>query len=352
MKTKILAKVLAALLVAANLLCVTACKDTSWVVKSGDSTISAGVYLGYLVDAYYSAAYLVEDQQTDMFKQEIDGVKADEYIKNTALNSCKNYIVTERLFNEYKLTLSDEKNKELSKELENVWANVSSIYEENGCGKQSLLKIITAEEKYNAVFEHYYGKDGKEPLSEKEKIEYFEKNYAKIKYIEVNYSNHYDGVTTASTATDKQKQELKALAEKYLERLNNGESIDKLIAEEKAFSTDEEKGDEATEIKEVDPTFVEKDTSDDPDAFNKKIFDTKFNTPTLAENDTYGYYIFVRYETDSSSKDYTDRASSILSSMKSEEFDKIIEKEIKNVKVTENKAAINRFKPQNIVIAQ
>ncbi len=348
-KTKMLSKIVAALLVVANLFALTSCADTSWALKAGDDTIPAGVYLGYLVDAYYTAAYSVEDTSKDIFKQEIDGVKTADYIKKTALESCKRYLAIEKLFNEYKLSFTPEEEKEFASETESIWGQISAMYEENGCGKNSFSKILLAEDKYQKVFEYYYSAEGKEPLPSAERKEYFEKNYAKIKYIAVSYANHFSNVQTSASASDKQKTELKAMADKYLERLKNGESIDKLIAEEEAFSKDEEKGDETTEVKEVEYTFIEKDTSDDPAAFNKAVFASKYNEPAVTENDTYGYYVYVRYELDAE-KEYVEYDADILDSMKGDAFEKIVNKTIEQIKVTENAPAIKRYKPQNIVL--
>ena len=63
---KTILKFFATLLVVANLFALTSCANTSWVAKAGDDTVPAGVYLNYLIDAYYSAAYSVENQQIDM----------------------------------------------------------------------------------------------------------------------------------------------------------------------------------------------------------------------------------------------------------------------------------------------
>ena len=346
-KFSILTKAVAGILAAATVLCFTSCKDTSWVISAGKDTIPAGVYLGYLVDSYYMAAQQVTDTTTDLFDQKIGDVKAADYIKASAVASCKNYIAVNRLFDEYKLSFTDEEMEEIKTTIDSTWSSVSTLYEENGCGKASFEKIMMVDEKYNKIFEYYYSENGKEPLSEKDRKDFFTKNYAKIKYINVLYSSHYEDVSTSSDASDKQKTEIKELAEKYLKRLQDGESIDKLIDEE-AHAAGEEHDHEEGEEAESEATFVQKDTSDEPDDFNKKLFETKVNTPTMTENSTYGYYVFVRYDIDASGKDYTDRVSTVLSAMKSEGFSEIIEKAASDLKVTENSAAIKRFKPQNI----
>ncbi|MBE6789344.1 MAG: hypothetical protein E7539_06750 [Ruminococcaceae bacterium] len=357
-KFSFLSKILAAALSVMMVLCTTSCSDTTWVFSAGDDTVSSGVYLGYLVDSYYVAANSVTNMQVDLFSQKIGDVKVADYIKDAALQSSKKHIVINRLFDEYKLSFTDDEAKEFEDNFASIWQNVSSLYEENGCGKNSLRQImLTDDNKYQKIFEYYYSEDGKDPVSESDRKEYFNKNYAKIKYISVNYSNHFSGVDTASDATDAQKKELEKIANDYLEQLKKGENIDKLInaensaaeklnADEDETKTEDEDKDEADE--KVNYTFLEKDTSDDPADFNKEIFAAKTGVPTKIANSSYGYYVFIRYETDADGEDYTERAEGVLSSMKSEAFAEIIEKEVKNIKVTQNTAAVKRYKPQNI----
>ncbi len=350
-KFSFLTKSIAGVLAAATILCFTSCNDTSWVVSAGEDTVPAGVYLGYLVDSYYLAAQQATDTTKDLFDQKIGEIDADDYIKAAALESCKQYIAVTRLFDEYKLSFTDKELEEINSNIASTWGNVSSLYEDNGCGKASFEKIMMVDEKYQKIFEYYYGEDGKEPVSEKERKDYLVKNYAKVKFIDVSYANHFDKVETSSSASDAQKKELKELADKYLKRLQDGESIDKLIDEEAHAAGEEHDHKEGEKVKEVEASFVKKDTSDEPSDFNKKLFETKVNTPTIIENSTYGYYVLVRYDIDASGKDYTDRAESVLSAMKSEDFTKIIEKAASDLKVTKNSSAVKRYKPQNIVFS-
>ena len=70
--SKLLTKISALLLVGAILLGFSSCANTSYAAKSGDDTVSAGVYLGILINSYYTAASNVEDQQKDLFSQKIE----------------------------------------------------------------------------------------------------------------------------------------------------------------------------------------------------------------------------------------------------------------------------------------
>lgn len=357
---KLLKKIICLALACATILSFTACSDTSWVFTSGDKTVSAGVYLGYLLDSYYTAANSVTDQQKDIFDQKIGELDADAYMKKTAKDSSAKYVTIANLFEEYKLSFTDKELEEINTNIESVWASAGAIYEENGCGKKSFTEIMMSDEKSQKIFEYYYSENGKSPVSEKERKDYFKNNYAKIKYVAVNYSNHFSGVSTASKATDAQKTELKKIAEDYLKRLKNGESIDKIAADEAVAKHVTEAGkdhasdhnhDSITKDTKVDDTFLLKDTSDSADKFNKEVFKAEYNKPSMADNDTYGYYIFVRYTIDENGKDYTDRVDGVLSNMKSKDFEAILNKQVAKTKLTANNAAIKRFKPQNVIFS-
>lgn len=341
----VLKKSLAALTAAVLLCCCTACKDTSWVLRAGNDTISAGVYLGYMIESYYAAATSVSDKSADLFSQKIDGVAAADYIRKQTLDEAKQHLAADRLFAEYELSLSDEDKAAVQSSLDSVWSSISKLYEQNGCGKTSYLGILTAGKRRNNVFAYYYGKDGKEPVAESDLKAFFADNYAKYKVIDLQYSAHYSGVNTATDASSEQKTRLKELAESYVKRLKEGADIDRLIAEEKAFGNSDKT---AAEVKEVDPSFIQKDTSDSPNAVNAAIFAAENGVPTLIENSAYGYYVIVRYPLDRDGKDFTDRASSILSAMKNSDFEKVLLKTAEEMKITENNQALRRYKPQKI----
>lgn len=347
--SKLLTKISALLLTVAVLLGFSSCADTSYAAKSGDDTVSAGVYLGILINSYYTAASNVEDTETDLFSQKIDGVAADEYIKNLAEAGCKEIIAVDRLFDEYKLSFTDEEMEEFNSSINQIWPSIEAAYIENGCGKESFKKINLMEEKKNKIFEYYYSKDGKEPVSEDTLKKEFKETCTKIKFIAVDYQTHFD-VETADKATDEQKTELKAAADKYVQRLKNGEDIHKLIAEEEALGKDDDDN-STTAVEEVDYTFIQKDTSDSPSQINADIFKAAVGVPTVIENSTTGYYVIVREDVDENSEEYDDHKFSVLSSLKGDEFDEVMVKAASEVKITMNSAAVKRFKPQNITLS-
>lgn len=346
-KFSIVSKILAVALMVASLLSLASCSDTTWAYKKGDKSITSGMYIGYLIDAYYEATEKAENQQLDVFDQKIEKMEADEYIKKAALNMVKQYFAVEELFNEYKLEFTTAEKDAVKASVDSMWGSIGSFYEENGCGKQSFAAIMENDKKKEKIFEYYYSDKGVSPLPEADRKDFFVKNFAKVKFVSLSYYSRY-GFTTSADATDAQKNELKKAAEEYLERLNKGEDINKLIAEEKTKAKGYEQTEEAVKVEDVAPTFYTKDTAETPDAVNAAIFKASFNTPTLIENSTQGYYVLIRYDLDPASKDYTERATSVLSTMKKDEFDGILEKKVKDVKVDTNDASIKRYKPQNI----
>lgn len=93
---KMAKRMVTALLALVMALSLASCSDTSWVVKSGDETISAGVYLSYLFDAYYGQAYTYAYTGQDpsaVFDKQIEEKDAAQWMKDTAMESLKKNIV-------------------------------------------------------------------------------------------------------------------------------------------------------------------------------------------------------------------------------------------------------------------
>ena len=96
------------------------------MVKSGDETISAGVYLSYLFDAYYGQAYTYAYTGQDpsaVFDKQIEEKDAAQWMKDTAMESLKKNIVYRNYMEELGLSFTDE-------EIENANKQADSMYDQ------------------------------------------------------------------------------------------------------------------------------------------------------------------------------------------------------------------------------
>ena len=113
----------------------------------------------------------------------------EEYFTEIINQRIMNYLIAQSIFREQKLTLSSDEKKaikndikekieyygsrgELNEELKNLMLNIDS-----------LETIYTWEKRHDAVYDYFYGKNGTETVSDSQIIDYYEKNYSRIKYI-------------------------------------------------------------------------------------------------------------------------------------------------------------------------
>ena len=172
----------------------------------------------------------------------------EEYFTEIINQRIMNYLIAQSIFREQKLTLSSDEKKaikndikekieyygsrgELNEELKNLMLNIDS-----------LETIYTWEKRHDAVYDYFYGKNGTETVSDSQIIDYYEKNYSRIKYIvfyttkiktddKGNYVYDSDGQLVTEEMTE---EELAATKKKILEcneKLNNGASFDDMIKE-------------------------------------------------------------------------------------------------------------------------
>ncbi|MEG0457193.1 MAG: hypothetical protein RR549_03585, partial [Oscillospiraceae bacterium] len=131
--------------------------DTNeWAVEINGEKISSGVYLGYLVNAYSAATTELSSKEgyteNKIFEMTIEEKSVEQWIKDKALESCKLYVATNKMFDEYKCEINSELKATINKAVETQWETSSQYYETNGCSKSSYKKMIEASYKQNVLF--------------------------------------------------------------------------------------------------------------------------------------------------------------------------------------------------------
>ena len=215
-------RLFAGLLTAALLFSVTGCSgDTTWVLKTENDTVPAGVYLSYLKDAYEQAQNQVDDTE-DIWSQKIDDVPVEQWIINKATKTTKQYIAVNIMFDELGMTMGTEGDNIVKNNADTYWAQYQADYEQNGISYSSVVKLAESDYKTQKIFEYFYETDGEEPVSEDTIKEYFYDNYAKVKYVAIN---KYD----VKTGEKKDEDALKKTVDSYVTEINKGTDIDTII---------------------------------------------------------------------------------------------------------------------------
>ena len=355
---KLFKKIIAIVLCVLMTVSVTACGgDTSWIMKTENTEITAGHYMFYLINAYGSASYLVEDAEKSILSQKIDGMKAADWIQETALETAKFAMVIKEMFEKEGLELSAE-NQEYVNQLANYyWAYYgSTIYYPNGVSYETLVKTMGYEVMLSELFAHLYGEGGSREISQEDVKKGLAENYAKIKEIGISLVG-----MSGEMRSEEVQADLKTKAEDYKKRIEAGEKIEDLIKEHYNVELElavEETGSTAEEI--TGGTTVD---DIDTEAVVVSSNNTNYSTNEIEkilklENGEVEVLVEEEYirvvqkmdilEDDTYLKEYDMSVRTIL---KSDEFTEEIQKLASELDVEINEAGLKKYKPSKVKLS-
>ena len=371
----------AAAAVLCGALAVTACScgaNTTTALTIDGTEIPAGVYICYQMDALSEAQSVLAEEQPDLDmtaegfdfkKQTIGGVAAEEWVKNKTVELCRTYVASNRMFDEYGLSLTAEQKAELSSYVKSTWDEenmyaqyiygfdtLGEYYETLGVGEKSFEAIQTVFTKQEALFNHIYGEGGELEVSAAELEAKVLSDYALV------YSFQVDPAY--------------GKAQDYVDKLNSGtafpevkQSYDQAVAvaeAEEAKKEAEEAGEEydgtlpedvvvAAEDAEILKSVINvKDTTPSEsyvaDVFamangeNKLITVSKESTAVDGTTSTaVSYYVVQKLDIAADADIMASYKDSVLYDMKNGELEETLKAKGAAYAVTENAAAIKLY---------
>ena len=183
-------KLLSLVLVLVMVLSLTAChKKDEVAISLGEHKITAAVYLTALISAEQearniayenaSATNVTLSKDEDYYKQTIDGKDFVTYVKDTAIELCKQYLALDKLLAEGKYKLSEEVKKEADEMASYYWNSygLSQLYGANSISyntyKQTVLYSMMADEYFMSI----YGEGGSKEVSKEDIKKSLNDNY-------------------------------------------------------------------------------------------------------------------------------------------------------------------------------
>ena len=195
---KTLKKALALLLAVVFVLSMAACHPKDEVaVSAGDYKVTSAMYSYYLTMADLEAKNLIstsEDYDTtakgfSFYKQKIDNIPFEDYVKDKAMENCLRYIALEKLCAEAELKVSDDDKKGMESTADYYWNySYGPILIENGVSFETYKKIFMNDALYSEYFEHLYGKDGEKAVDADSIKKALGENYSAVYMITHDYS--------------------------------------------------------------------------------------------------------------------------------------------------------------------
>jgi len=248
---KHLIRPLAVLLAAAGLSAsLTGCGAKSTTVMSyKDSEINANLY-SYWLSTYKTEFlnYYEDAADEDAFWSDtlnINGQEqtVEEYAMNMINNRIKYTLVGIQLFREYGLKISGDTTQAIEDDINEKIdfygsrADMNTALSAIGLNVDLLKDVYIAEEKLLAVYEHLYGDNGVEQLSEADIDAYYRSLYSRIKYIVVYTDAEYvyddegniryddNGYMMTRELTEEEQAEKKAKLDEIMLCVNAGDDF-------------------------------------------------------------------------------------------------------------------------------
>lgn len=376
---KMTKRAMAAVLCGALALTACSCGNTTGTALTIDGTdIPAGVYICYQMDAYSKAQAALAEAQPDLDMyaedfdikaQTIEGVNAEEWIKNKTFELCRNYVAANKAFDEYGLSLTAEQQAEINQyvtsawEEENMYAQylygfdtIGEYYESKGVGEKSYKETQTLYYKQEAVFNHLYGEGGELEVPAEEINAKILSDYALVLSFEVDpaYGKAQDYVDmlnggTSFTAAKQAYDQAEAVAEAEeakKEAEEAGEEYDGTLPEDVVVAEVEESTlKDVVNVNDVAPSesYV-KDVFAMANGENKLI--TVSEDITGADGTTttaISYYVVKKLDISADAEVMEEYSETVLFDMKSSELEETLKAKGAAYSLTENAAAIKLY---------
>lgn len=341
-----------------------------YAYEKDDIKLPIGVYIYYLYNAYNSAQSYA--QKSDLYDAETgkyDGKKsflkmeitdddgktavAEDWIKDKAAEDTKTAVAIQTKFNDLGCTLDQTEIDSTQSYYKSYWdQSYSEMLEPYGISFDSFfLAGYTLPAMESEAFKAEYGTGGPSAVSDEELTKYFKDNYTSYKYFSANlYTTETAENTDGSAETASENIPLSAdkIAEYqkdfdgYATTLSDGGSYADVVAEYmKKYAVEE------------DPTTenVEDIDEESTDEIMKTILDMKDGqamTVVIGDDDTTKQiYLVYREPIENQVEAYTDpeqHKNDVLSAMKHEEFDEMLNKLAEEMNITLS-SACDSYKP-------
>lgn len=330
------------------------CADTSWALKSGDVTLPSGVYLYYLINnaskvesgtaasSTTTTSSSSSSTSSDVWSKTVDKQNAVSWAINSSLKSCKELIVVEKQTAKRKVKLTSDETKAAKSYADQSYSTYESLFKENDISQTSLERISKDMYLEQELFKSYYGENGDKAVPETELAKYYTQNYAHIKQI---FVAKVDTSTNKTLSKSKLASQKKKANTAYAAVKNDLTHFQKYV----------DKYNEDTGMKSNSDGYIFSKASATSSGYDTKFvnlaFSLKVGQVGMAESDM-GYFIEYRVKTDPKASTFNDTMKeTILTAMKSDDFQDLIDDVVAKTTFTQNDKTINHYNPKKVKLS-
>ena len=237
---------------AALLLSLSACGKKQTAMTCGDTEITEGMY-SYWLSAYktnFVYTYGGGSDSAELWRSEAPGGQSyADYAEERIRTTVRNFAIAVEQFRVLGLkidsSVSAQVNDDINEKLEYAGSRpaLNSDLSRYGINIDGLKDIYIAEEKWQAVYDYYFGTSGIERLSDVQLSEFYKSNYSLLGLVTLYTENKavrdgngayvYDksGNITVSEMTDEEKAAKQTTAADVYERMRGGADWSELASE-------------------------------------------------------------------------------------------------------------------------
>ncbi|MBQ1186508.1 MAG: hypothetical protein IIX54_02330 [Clostridia bacterium] len=386
---KTLKKALALLLAVMFVLSMAAChpKDEA-AITAGDYVVTSAMYSYYLTMADLEAKSLIEANEEydtkaagfSYYKQKIDNVPYEEYVKNKALENSLRYLALEKLCKDAKLEIPAEDIKGMESTADYYWNySYGYVLMQNGVSFETYKKIFMNDALYSEYFDYLYGAEGEKAVDAESLKTALTDNYSAVYMITHDYSKE----------TEPDVDAISESLNKYVTALKEGTAYADVLAQYNADNKTETSSDttsstttssnasETTSSEDASETTSSDATSSEEATEEKKAQDSNIKVLTkyeetytgeatlftkyedveklgadevalIHDEDAKAYYIVVKKDITADEYYLETLSDEIRYLLKSEEFDTLLKETAEKLDYTAHNYAINQFKVKKI----
>lgn len=346
-----------------------------WSYKSGDIELPIGVYIYSLDVAFQQGQTLAKelddydatnDKWLDLEITDEDGntAVARQWIKDKAEEMCLRYLAIEQAIKSEGATVDSASLNAASEQSKEYWEvgqyaaygyvmPMSNELEPFGISYDSF-RYCTSQYSvnYSTLFQALYAKGGSQEVSDSELKDYFNDNYVNYSYFQVNlYESTTDeaGQSSNVALSDDEINKITDELEGYVKSINSDESYENAV----------DKYMKANDLKEspsIDSTEILENSSvgDELKKAIEKLDNNKATTVKVGEGNSAIIYLVYKKNVKDYADDYMESESnraSVLSNMKTDDFDKYIEELVEKLEY-EKSGAVDKYDPKMFFVAE
>ena len=326
-------------------------RGTTWIAKSGDVTLPAGVYILNLSSNYSSAMSVLQQMYTEdaesvnidnLWKNNLDGKSLNDWITDETKGSIQNYFAILQKFNELGFSFDEADEALINQEVETYWSDGKDSYEEAGVSKESIRLQVESRYRSRMIFNSIYGKGGEKEVSDADLKTYYAENYQHIQYFSISIKD--------LEGDDLQKR--KDLANEMIGRARDGEDFVSLLKETEKELLIAEGTAEADVPSRADDyydyTISASTESYYPEALVSEVKEMEADEVKVVTTDD-ALILVKKLDPMADEESFEENRESILSAAKNEEFLELVDQWFQSTEVTFNDASVKRYTAKKIL---